>query len=109
MDNLNKNLKKNLEEIFKHKILILDGGMGTMIQSYKLSEQDFRGERFKSHPCDLKGHNDLLVLTQPEIISQIHEDYLAAGADLIETNTFNSNSVSLLTFSNARRTSGRWL
>jgi len=88
----------NLEKNFKHKILILDGGMGTMIQSYKLSEQDFRGERFKSHPCDLKGHNDLLVLTQPKIISQIHEDYLAAGADLIETNTFNSNSVSLLDY-----------
>jgi len=89
---------ENLKNSFKHKILILDGGMGTMIQSYKLGEKDFRGERFKSHPCDLKGHNDLLVLTQPQIITQIHEDYLAAGADLIETNTFNSNNISLLDY-----------
>ncbi|WP_281213128.1 methionine synthase [Shewanella insulae] len=77
------------------EILILDGAMGTMIQNHKLEEADFRGERFKQWPCDLKGNNDLLVLTQPELIKQIHKDYLLAGADIIETNTFNATQVAM--------------
>ncbi len=83
-----------IEEILKEKILILDGAMGTMIQRYRLQEEDFRGERFASHPVQLKGNNDLLVLTHPEIISALHEKYLVAGADIIETNTFSSNRIS---------------
>ena len=74
---------------------MIDGAMGTMIQRYKLSEQDYRGERFKDWPSDLKGNNDLLCLTQPQIIKAIHKEYLAAGADIIETNTFNAQKVSL--------------
>ena len=74
---------------------MLDGAMGTMIQSYKLSEADYRGERFRDFPHDLKGNNDLLVLTQPRIIRSIHQAYLEAGADIIETNTFNANAVSM--------------
>jgi 5-methyltetrahydrofolate--homocysteine methyltransferase len=79
----------------RDRILVIDGAMGTMIQNYKLSETDYRGERFKAWPHDLKGNNDLLVLTQPQIIREIHRKYLAAGADIIETNTFNSQSISL--------------
>ncbi len=77
------------------RILILDGAMGTMIQRHKLVEADYRGERFKDWPCDLKGNNDLLVLTQPEIIRDIHKAYLDAGADIVETNTFNAQTVSM--------------
>ena len=84
-------LKKQLEE----RILILDGAMGTMIQAYRLDEQDYRGERFADHGCDVKGNNDLLSLTRPDIIEQIHHDYLAAGADILETNTFNSTSIAM--------------
>ena len=80
-----------LREILKIRILVLDGAMGTMIQRHKLSEEDFRGEKFKDHPYDLKGNNDLLSLTRPEIIKGIHREYLEAGSDIIETNTFNSN------------------
>ncbi len=83
-----------LSDILKKRILVLDGAMGTMIQRYRLEEKDFRGERFKNHDSDLKGNNDLLCLTQPQIISEIHDSYLEAGADIIETNTFNSNSIS---------------
>jgi len=83
-----------LHEALKTRILILDGAMGTMIQKHKLSEADFRGERFKDWPRDLKGNNDLLTLTRPDVIREIHEAYLAAGADIIETNTFNSTSIS---------------
>ena len=83
-----------LEDILKEKILILDGAMGTMIQKYRLQEDDFRCDRFASHPVQLKGNNDLLVLTQPQIISALHEKYLIAGADIIETNTFSSNRIS---------------
>ncbi|MEC9436849.1 MAG: homocysteine S-methyltransferase family protein, partial [Candidatus Neomarinimicrobiota bacterium] len=83
-----------IRKIIEEKILIFDGAMGTMVQSFQLSEKDFRGEKFKEHPVDLKGNNDLLVLTQPEIISKIHKLYLNAGADIIETNTFNANSIS---------------
>ncbi|TCK18271.1 methionine synthase (B12-dependent) [Thiogranum longum] len=86
---------KTLEELLQERILILDGAMGTMIQRYKLDEADYRGERFADWPCDLKGNNDLLSLTQPQIISDIHKAYLEAGADIIETNTFNSTSISL--------------
>ncbi|MCW9023204.1 MAG: homocysteine S-methyltransferase family protein, partial [Gammaproteobacteria bacterium] len=82
---------KTLEELLKERILILDGAMGTMIQGYKLEEADYRGDRFKDWPSDLKGNNDLLSLTQPQIISEIHTAYLDAGADIVETNTFNAN------------------
>ncbi|MDP3830619.1 MAG: homocysteine S-methyltransferase family protein, partial [Ignavibacteriaceae bacterium] len=85
---------KLLREIQSRRILVLDGAMGTMIQRHKLTESDFRGIRFKDHPHDLKGNNDLLSLTQPEIIKGIHRAYLEAGADIIETNTFNSTSIS---------------
>jgi 5-methyltetrahydrofolate--homocysteine methyltransferase len=78
----------------KERILILDGAMGTMIQRYKLDETGYRGARFKDHPRDLKGNNDLLVLTQPKIISEIHNAYLEAGADILETNTFNAQAIS---------------
>ncbi len=84
-----------LSDLLARRILILDGAMGTMIQSYRLQESDYRGERFRDWPSDLKGNNDLLVLTQPAIIREIHAAYLDAGADLIETNTFNSTSVSM--------------
>jgi 5-methyltetrahydrofolate--homocysteine methyltransferase len=82
-----------LEQALAHRILILDGAMGTMIQRYKLTEADFRGERFKDHPKDVQGNNDLLILTRPDVISEIHGQYLEAGADIIETNTFSSTSV----------------
>ncbi len=78
-----------------NKILVLDGAMGTMIQQYKLTEEDYRGERFKDYPSSLKGNNDLLTLTKPEVISEIHEKYLDAGADILETNTFSANRVSM--------------
>ena len=78
----------------KQRILILDGAMGTMIQRYKLDEAGYRGTRFKDHPRDLKGNNDLLVLTQPKIIAEIHDAYLEAGADIVETNTFNAQAIS---------------
>lgn len=84
-----------LEQALKKRILVLDGAMGTMIQTYKLEEEDYRGERFADYPSDLKGNNDLLVLTQPKIIHDIHAAYLDAGADIVETNTFNANSVSM--------------
>ena len=76
------------------RILILDGGMGTMLQNAQLSEEDFRGERFSDWPSDLKGNNDLLALTCPDVVARIHRDYLEAGADIIETNTFNSTQLS---------------
>jgi 5-methyltetrahydrofolate--homocysteine methyltransferase len=84
-----------LEKAARQRILILDGAMGTMIQRHKLAEADYRGARFKDWPRDLKGNNDLLVLTQPDIIRGIHEAYLDAGADIIETNTFNAQTVSM--------------
>jgi len=86
--------KKTLDDLLTRRILVLDGAMGTMVQRYALSEADFRGERFRSHRKDLRGDNDVLVLTRPEIVSEIHQHYLAAGADIIETNTFNSTAVS---------------
>jgi 5-methyltetrahydrofolate--homocysteine methyltransferase len=83
-----------LTQALQQRILILDGAMGTMIQRYKLTEADYRGERFADHPHDLKGNNDLLLLTKPQVIREIHSAYLDAGADIIETNTFNSTAVS---------------
>src|SRR5574337_939339 len=84
-----------LEQILRHRIVILDGAMGTMIQTHSLTEADFRGQAFADHPRDLKGCNDLLAITQPAIIEAIHREYLEAGADIIETNTFNSTSISM--------------
>ena len=84
-----------LPELLRERILVLDGAMGTLIQRHQLDEADFRGERFADHPRDLRGDNDLLVLTQPEVIGGIHRQYLDAGADIIETNTFNANAISL--------------
>ena len=86
---------QNLFEILKSRLLVLDGAMGTMIQQYKFSESDYRGERFKDYPSSVKGNNDLLSLTQPEAIKTIHEKYLDAGADIIETNTFSSTSIGM--------------
>lgn len=84
-----------LEKAAAVRILIIDGAMGTMIQCHKLGESHYRGERFQDHSKDVKGNNDLLVLTQPEIIEAIHGEYLRAGADIIETNTFNAQRVSM--------------
>lgn len=83
-----------LEQAASKRILVLDGAMGTMIQRHKLTEDDFRSTRFKNHARDLKGNNDLLTITQPDIIEGIHRAYLEAGADIIETNTFNSTTIS---------------
>lgn len=88
-------MKKTITQLVPERILILDGAMGTMIQQYKLEEKDFRGERFAHIPGQLKGNNDLLCLTRPDVIEDIHRKYLEAGADIIETNTFNSTAVSM--------------
>ena len=88
-------MKQSIYEAAQQRILILDGAMGTMIQRHHLEEQDFRGERFAAHPCDVKGNNDLLSITRPDIIRDIHLAYLNAGADIIETNTFNAQRVSM--------------
>ena len=87
-------MKTTLTDAIKERILVLDGAMGTMIQKYSLGESDFRGTLLAAHPCALKGNNDLLVLTRPDVISEIHTKYLAAGADIIETCTFNANAIS---------------
>ena len=84
-----------LKQLIDERVLILDGAMGTMIQRYNLSEQDFRGERFAEMPGQMKGNNDLLCLTRPDVIKDIHHKYLEAGADIIETNTFNAQRVSM--------------
>ena len=83
-----------LHDALKQRILVLDGAMGTMVQRYQLTEEQFRGDRFKDHAKDLRGNNDLLSITRPQVIREIHEQYLEAGADILETNTFNSTSVS---------------
>ncbi|HRP02173.1 MAG TPA: methionine synthase [Candidatus Kapabacteria bacterium] len=85
---------QQLKEILQERILLLDGGMGTMLQKYELGESGYRGERFKDYHKDLRGNNDILVLTQAKIVEEIHEEYLIAGSDIIETNTFNANSIS---------------
>jgi 5-methyltetrahydrofolate--homocysteine methyltransferase len=86
-------LRRRLEALFAERILVLDGAMGTMLQAERLEEADFRGERFRDHPKDLKGNNELLVLTRPEVVAGIHDRYLAAGADLIETNSFGATRI----------------
>ncbi len=86
-------MKKTIQQCLNERILIIDGAMGTMIQQHKLEEKDFRGERFKDWHTDVKGNNDLLSITQPGIIEGIHKEYLEAGADIIETNTFSSTSI----------------
>lgn len=88
-------MNKNIFTEIAKRVLVLDGAMGTMIQQYRLTEKDYRGDRFRDFPHDLKGNNDLLSITKPEVIKEIHIKYLEAGADIIETNTFNSNSISL--------------
>jgi len=85
----------SIREELKKRILVIDGAMGTMIQRYQLTEADFRGERFKDHPCDVRGNNDLLNITRPDIIKAIHAEYLEAGADIIETNTFSTQRISM--------------
>ncbi|MGB8329172.1 MAG: homocysteine S-methyltransferase family protein, partial [Polyangiales bacterium] len=85
---------RKLRELIEQRIIFFDGAMGTMIQRAGLTEADFRGERFRDHADSLQGNNDLLVLTRPDVIRAIHEQYLDAGADIIETNTFNSNAFS---------------
>lgn len=86
---------KKIEEILEERILILDGAMGTMLQRYKFSEADFRGERFKDWPYPLQGNNDLLSLTRPEVIEEVHRKYLEAGADILETNTFSGTTIAM--------------
>lgn len=83
----------SIQEILEQRIMVLDGAMGTMIQRYALEEKDFRGERFKDHAFPLKGNNDLLSITRPDIILEIHKAYLAAGADIVETNTFSATTI----------------
>jgi 5-methyltetrahydrofolate--homocysteine methyltransferase len=84
---------RELPELLKRRIIIIDGAMGTLIQRFKLTETDFRGERFRDHPKDLKGNNELLQFSRPDVLRQIHDQYLAAGADIIETNTFGATSI----------------
>ena len=99
MDNkMEKGTRSPLYDIAKQRVLVLDGAMGTMIQRYKLTEKDYRGSRFENHDCDLCGCNDLLCLTQPNVVSEIHRKYLEAGADMIETNTFNAQRISMADF-----------
>ena len=83
-----------LRDLLNQRILIMDGAMGTVVQGYELSEREYRGDRFANHEFDLQGNNDLITLTQPQILQQIHRDFLAAGADIIETNTFTANTPS---------------
>ena len=85
----------DITALVKHRILILDGAMGTMIQQFGLAEEDFRGERFRNIDGQMKGNNDLLCLTRPDVISTIHRRYLEAGADIIETNSFSSQRISM--------------
>src|SRR5688572_1627914 len=84
---------ETLSNALAARVLVLDGAMGTMIQRYKLTEADFRGKRFENHPRDLRGNSDVLVLTRPDVIGAIHREYLEAGADIIETNTFTSTAI----------------
>ncbi|RIJ37552.1 methionine synthase [Pontibacter oryzae] len=91
----NRTKKHPIYTLLQERVLVLDGAMGTMIQRYQLTEADFRGERFKEHPGDLKGNNDLLSLTRPDVIKAIHAEYLEAGADIVETNTFSGTSIAM--------------
>nr|XP_056709313.1 methionine synthase [Euleptes europaea] len=92
-NDIKKSLKDEIESILRERIMVLDGGMGTMIQQYSLTEEAFRGQEFKDHPKSLKGNNDLLSITQSDIICKIHKEYLLSGADIIETNTFSSTRI----------------
>ncbi|MCF0189955.1 MAG: methionine synthase [Marinilabiliaceae bacterium] len=87
-------MQHSIREILSHRILVIDGAMGSLIQKYNLTENDFRGERFKNHPVPIKGNNDLLSITRPDVITEIHKRYLEAGADIIETNSFSSTRIS---------------
>src|SRR5699024_897017 len=88
-------MNKILQDLLQQHILILDGATGSMIQTFQLTEADFRGTRFGDWPSSLKGNNDLLCLTRPDVVTEIHQAYLQAGADLIETNSFNATAISL--------------
>src|SRR5882762_2653634 len=90
---MKRDVEKQLAELLAKRILVLDGAMGTMVQRHQLTEADFRGERFKTHPKDLRGNNDVLVLTRPDVVSAIHRQYLEAGSDIIETNTFSGTRI----------------
>jgi len=92
---MEEHIMNTIQECLKERILIIDGAMGTMIQRHKLAESDYRGERFKDWPSDVKGNNDLLSITQPAIVEGIHKEYLEAGADIIETNTFSSTAIAM--------------
>jgi len=85
--------KPDIKDLVKEKILVLDGAMGSLIQTYKLEEEDFRGERFKDHTHPVKGNNDLLALVRPDILKELHSMYLDAGADILETNTFSGTTI----------------
>jgi len=91
---VSKNSRPPIPELLRDRILVLEGAMGTMIQAEKLTEGDYRGDRFSDHPCDLKGNNDLLNITKPDVIEKIHEMFLEVGSDIIETNTFNTTQIS---------------
>jgi 5-methyltetrahydrofolate--homocysteine methyltransferase len=86
---------KDITEILKERVLVLDGAMGTMLQAYKFTEEDFRGEEFKDWQLSVKGNNDMLSITQPEAIKEVHRKYFAAGADIVETNTFSSTTIAM--------------
>ena len=88
-------MKADIKRELEKRVLVIDGAMGTMIQRYKLSEEDYRGQRFKEYPSSLKGNNDLLSITQPSIIEAIHKEYLEAGADILETNTFSCTTIAM--------------
>ena len=92
---INRPTESDLRDILQERILIMDGAMGTMIQQEKLQEGDFKGDIFKNHSCELKGNNDLLSLTRPEVIKNIHQSYYSAGSDLVETNTFSATSIAM--------------
>ena len=94
-----KDRSDELKALLSQRMLFIDGAMGTMIQDYKLEEKDYRGDRFADWPSDLKGNNDLLSLTQPDIIKAIHRAYLNAGADILETNTFNGTRIAMADYS----------
>ena len=86
-------VRSQLDRLLAERILVIDGAMGTMLQAVPLGEADFRGERFRDHPRDLKGNNEILVLTRPGVVEDVHRAYLEAGADIIETNTFNATRI----------------
>src|SRR5687767_8203591 len=92
------NTHDQIRALLQQRILLLDGAMGTMVQRYRLEEKDYRGDRFSSHPVDLKNNTEAISLVRPDIIEQIHRAYLDAGADIIETNTFNANAISMADF-----------